>query len=335
MRGIGVMHSIVVASILLAAIAFRIQYIAPMYGDLRVIVHSVICIQQIFILLTTSAIYHQSLRHSSRLRTMFQMLDNIDRTLVQFNVKFDYRIFRWKCSIETFLLVAVVHIAFVMLCIHYDIRPMPAIVYELLARFYPILLINAALLTFVNVCSLIRSKFMALKTVLNQRQTDERCAQVSLIECNQIDSLKFYGKLRKIASAYEALFVIVDRVNEIFGLMNLASLALLAISLTCYLFLLVKIFMENSASIDAVCIELFGKIRSTQLQCACVCIAIEWMKWIQFTVSAIWMLVLLAYITIVCHLTVAEANGISVILHDAISECGMDDAMAIDVSAKC
>lgn len=44
------------------------------------------------------------------------------------------------------------------------------------------------------------------------------------------------------------------------------------------------------------------------------------------------MLFLLAYITIICHLTVVEANTISALMHETLAKNEMDDAMIIDVS---
>lgn len=261
---LSVVYSFVIASILFAAIVFRINYVSPTYGRFKVLIHSVICIQQIFILLTVLAIYYQSIRYPNRMRTVFQLLARIDQTFAQFNVEFDYRLFQWKIAIEVILLSASIHIAFVALCTYYSIDPFAAIIYELLARFYPIFVINATLLMFINLCFLIKSKFTALEKVLRRfHGVNDGPSADSKVKVISIAPTKFHTELKQIVGVYESLYGIVNQLNHIFGLSNLAALALAAISLTCHLFLLVKILMENTSSIDGVCFELFGAYRST------------------------------------------------------------------------
>lgn len=262
-RGLNLVYAFVVASILLAAIVFRMQYVSPKYGNFNIIIHSVICIQQTLIMLTIAAIYYQSIWHPHRMDTVFRMLTTIDRAFAQFNVKFDYRLFHWKIWIEIIVLTASVHITFGALITYFGIDPFAAIFYELLARFYPIFVINAALLMFINLCCLIKSKFTALKNLLQDFRDIETmpCGdnnEVWKVKFVQTMPQTFYAELTHIASVYESLHDIVNRLNVIFGLTNLASLTLLAISLTCHLFLLVKLLMENRPSIEGICLELFG-----------------------------------------------------------------------------
>lgn len=263
-RCLSLVYSFVIASILIGAIVFRINYVSPTYGRFKVLIHSVVCIQQIFILLTVLAIYYQSIRYSNRMSTVFQLLTRVDQAFAQFNVKFDYRLFQWKITIEAILLGASIHIAFVAMCTYYSIDPFAAIVYELLARFYPIFVINATLLMFINLCFLIKSKLAALEQVLRGfHGVDDGTSADSKIKVISIPSAKFHTELKQIVRVYESLYGIVNHLNHIFGLSNLAALALAAISLTCDLFLLVKILMENNSSIDGICFELFGAYRST------------------------------------------------------------------------
>lgn len=261
-HGLNLVYTICVATTLLAAIVFRIQYVSPKYGSFDIIIHSVICIQQILIAMAILAIYYQTIRYPNGMTTVFQMLANVDRAFDQFNVKFDYRLFHWKVLMEIIVLSASIHITFAALCIHYRIDPFVAFVYELLARFYPIFVINIALLTFINLCCLVRSKFTALKKMLSDFHDVDSSAGsdggVWRVKLVQTKTRTFHDELKQIASAYESLYAIVDSLNHMFGLTNLASLSLMAISLTCHLFLIVKILMERSASIDGICIELFG-----------------------------------------------------------------------------
>lgn len=261
-HGLNLVYTICVATTLLAAIVFRIHYVSPKYGSFNIIIHSVIFIQQILIATAILAIYYQTIRSPYGMTTVFQMLANVDRAFAQFNVKFDYRLFHWKVLIEIIILTASIHIAFAALCIHYRIDPFVAFIYELLARFYPIFVINVALLTFINLCCLVRSKFMALKKMLSDSHavdpSDGGSDGVWRVKLVQTMPRTFHDELKQIASVYESLYAIANRLNHIFGLTNLASLSLMAISLTCHLFLMVKILMERPASIDGICIELFG-----------------------------------------------------------------------------
>lgn len=44
------------------------------------------------------------------------------------------------------------------------------------------------------------------------------------------------------------------------------------------------------------------------------------------------MLVVLAYISVICYLAVAEANTISALIHDTVTKYEIDDEICIDVS---
>lgn len=259
-HGLILVYTFFVASILLAAIVFRMQYISPRYGNFNVVIHSVICIQQILIMLTIFAIYYQTIRHPYRMNMIFQLLANVDRALAQFNVESDYyRRFCWKTLIEIIVLIVAIHITFTALCIHYGLEPFVAIVYELLARFYPIFVINAVLLMFINLCCVVKSKFVVLKKLLRKFHVDDTTNdQVWKAELMQTTPCTFCDELKRIANVYELLYAIVNRLNTIFGLTNLASLTFLGISLTCHLFLLMKILMENPSSSDDICLELLG-----------------------------------------------------------------------------
>lgn len=333
-RRLNLVYAYAVATILLAAIVFRMQYVSPKYGDFNIIIHSVICIQQALITLTIVAIFYQSIWHPHRMDAVFQMLTKVDRAFAQFNVHIDYGLFRWKIWIEIIVLSASVHIAFAALCTHFGIDPFAAIIYELLARFYPIFVVNAALLMFINLCCLIKSKFTALKKMLlDFRDIDTVFSagsdEVWKVKLVQTMPPTFYGELKRIANVYELLHDIVNRLNDIFGLTNLASLTLLAISLTCHLFLLVKLLMENRPSIEGICFELFGVVRNCAIRDDSILIQ---RRFFFGLVSAIWMLLLLAYITIICHLTIVEANAISALVHETLTKHEMDEAMFIDVS---
>lgn len=262
-RGLNSAYAFVVSLILLAAIVVRIQYVSPKYGCLSVIIHSVICIQQALIALSIVAIYYQTIRYPNAINSVLEMLAAIDRDFARFNVKFDYRFFQWKILLEIIGLSAAIHITFVALCVHDRTEPLVAIIYELLARFYPIFVINSALLMFINLCCLIKCKFTALKKLLRSFQAPGALQRVDRddvwkIKMSQSPPRTFCGEIRQIVDMYESLCATVNRLNSIFGLMNLATLALLAISLTCHLFLLVKILMESPASFDGTTCELFG-----------------------------------------------------------------------------
>lgn len=281
-------------------------------------------------MLTILAIYYQTIRYPGGMDAVYESLVNVDRAFAQLNVKFDYRLFHWKILIEILMLSASIHITFAALCTHYHVELFVAIVYELFARFYPIFVINAALLMFINLCCLLKSKFTALKKMLcdfhGTHAHTACCDEVWKVKLVQTATRTFHSELRQIVGVYESLYGIVNQLNNIFGLTNLASLSFLAISLTCHLFLLVKILMENTASIDGTIFELFGVFFNQTIKVDLI------IFYPIRLVSAIWMLVLLAYITIICHWTAAEANAISALMHETVTKHEMDDAMPIDVS---
>lgn len=273
-RGLNFVYAFFVAAILLTVIVCRVEYISPKYGNVDAVIHSVICIQQLLILVTIIAIYYETFCYPDRMETVLQLLDDIDRAFVQLNIKFDYRRFRWKIFIEIIGLSALIHITFVALCTYHQFRLFSDILYELFGRFYPMYLVNAMLLMFVNFCCLIKNKFTALKQLLR-----DFCDIIDAFGDSEIDDMHeiwkiklmqttprtFFSELKQIASIYESLFIVVNHLNTIFGLSNLTSLALLGISLTCHLFLLVKILMEYSIKIDGLCFELFGEFFIIQM----------------------------------------------------------------------
>lgn len=257
-------YTILIFSIFLPIILYRIGYVTPTLCQSNAVAQSVIGIQQILGMLVIVAIYFQVVFYKSDMKHIFQLFLSIDKAFNQLNIKFDYRRFRWKIKIEVAIVIGFIYGSFLYFLMYYRVQAMFSVILEFFTSIQTILLIYLVLLIFINFGWHIRNKFIALKSLLV-----DVCAIETLIGCDADDLWKVkliqetpqvvFCEIRKIAQIYEMLFKTINLLNRIFGLSNLATMALLGISLTCHLFLLFKTLTENSNIFADIRLEILGE----------------------------------------------------------------------------
>ena len=306
---------------------YRIVYIPPRLSPDSPVSHSVNSIQQMLSFIVLASIYYQTLFHKSHIHQIFTLLTKTDEQFLQLNTSFRYENFLRKVYFEIVFVFLYIYGAFAFFIVHFGVYRVDEWVYELFSAINPMVLTNLTLLTFINFCWHIKSKFSTLRLLLNDLcQFDSQMDECDVWKVKSVHDTTtiVFKELKKIARIYELLYETVQTLNKIFGVSNLASLALLSISLTCHVFLLFKVLTENSQT-SAIGFDILGR--------SCSISRSAFYRKI-LAVSALWIflfLSLLVYVTVTCHLTGQEARNIITIIYETISGKPVDDALLIDV----
>lgn len=257
-------YSTFVGLLLISSVFFRISQTSPIFCQQEPVAESVMTVQQLLGTVVLFSIYRQIL--SVELSDLSESLEEVEQDFGLLNIKMDYRRFKWKIFLETVVIVVCIHVSFALMAIGHAESPLRAIAFELLPSFYPILLINLVLMIFVNLTLFIESKFTAIKAVLSdfrEISSDSFHSSSSItVKALKIKPRMFFEEIKRIASIYSRLYCIVNRLNTIFGLSNLTTLAFLGISLTCHLFLTFKLLMENFGDLQPLLTVILGEVFS-------------------------------------------------------------------------
>lgn len=260
-RALNLIHSLLMFSAFIVSIFYHIGYVTPLFSSQNSIAYSVLATQQLLEASVIATIYYQVIFHKPQMAKIVETMTLIDTDFAQMKIDVKSDSFRWQIMSEVISLVVAIHLTFLGFCFAFEVDSMLKTTLELFSVFYPFLVIESVLLFFINITKFIRDKFKKIQYVLrdlfdiSRRHFDDEHDQMKMFH---IKTEHFFSEIKFVASIYDQLFQTVNCLNQMFGLSNLMTMSLLGITLTCHLFLLLKMLMENIGQFESIRMEIFG-----------------------------------------------------------------------------